>query len=58
LGWPQGFYCVGLLGRLNVIDKIGTPLAEKEFKAYSQINGGKLIEGSLYYHYARMIETL
>jgi NAD-reducing hydrogenase large subunit len=58
LGWPKGFYRVGPLGRLNVIDKIGTPLAEEEFKAYRQINGGKPIEGSLYYHYARMIETL
>jgi NAD-reducing hydrogenase large subunit len=58
LGWPKGFYRVGPLGRLNVIDKIGTPLAQKEFEAYRQINGGKPIEGSLYYHYARMIEAL
>jgi NAD-reducing hydrogenase large subunit len=46
------------LGRLNVIDKIGTPLAQEEFKLFRQINGGLPVEGSLYYHYARMIEAL
>jgi NAD-reducing hydrogenase large subunit len=58
MGFPQGFYRVGPLGRLNVIDKIGTPLAQEEFKLFKQINGGLPIEGSLYYHYARMIEAL
>ena len=57
-GFPQGFYRVGPLGRLNVIDKIGTPLAQEEFKLFRQINGGLPVEGSLYYHYARMIEML
>ncbi len=58
LGWPQGTYRVGPLGRLNVADKIGTPLANEEFKLFKQINGGKPVEGSLYYHYARLIEAL
>jgi NAD-reducing hydrogenase large subunit len=58
LGWPKGFYRVGPLGRLNVIDKISTPLAQEEFKLFRQINGGRPVEGSLYYHYARMIELL
>ena len=58
LGWPKGFYRVGPLGRLNVIDKIGTPLAQEEFKLFKQINNGRPVEGSLYYHYARMIELL
>ena len=58
MGFPQGFYRVGPLGRLNVIDKIGTPLAQEEFKLFRQINGGLPVEGSLYYHYARMIEVL
>jgi NAD-reducing hydrogenase large subunit len=57
-GFPQGFYRVGPLGRMNVIDKIGTPLANEEFKQFRTINGGKPVEGSLYYHYARMIEVL
>jgi NAD-reducing hydrogenase large subunit len=58
LGWPDGVYRVGPLGRLNIIDKIDTPLANQEFKAYRQINGGKPIENTLYYHYSRLIETL
>jgi NAD-reducing hydrogenase large subunit len=57
-GWPDGTYRVGPLGRLNVVDKIGTPLAEEEFRLFKQINGGKPVEGSLYYHYARLIEAL
>lgn len=58
LGRPKGFYRVGPLGRLNVIDHIPTPLAQEEFKIYRRINGGLPVEGSLYYHYARMIEVL
>jgi NAD-reducing hydrogenase large subunit len=58
LGWPKGVYRVGPLGRLNVIDKIGTPLANEEFKLFRQLNDGRPVEGSLYYHYARLIEVL
>ena len=58
LGWPGGMYRVGPLGRLNVVDKIGTPLANEEFKLFRQINGGKPVEGSLFYHYARLIELV
>ena len=58
LGWPDGTYRVGPLGRLNVADKIGTPLANEELKLFKQINGGKPVEGSLYYHYARLIELV
>jgi NAD-reducing hydrogenase large subunit len=58
LGWPDGVYRVGPLGRLNIIDKIDTPLANEEFKVYKQINAGKPIENTLFYHYSRLIETL
>jgi len=58
LGYPDGVYRVGPLGRLNIIDKIDTPLANEEFQAYRQINNGKPIENTLYFHYARLIETL
>jgi NAD-reducing hydrogenase large subunit len=57
-GFPQGFYRVGPLGRMNVIDEIGTPMANEEFRHFRTINGGRPVEGSLYYHYARMIEVL
>jgi len=58
MGFPEGTYRVGPLGRLNVIDKIGTPLAQEEFKLFKQIGGGKPVEGSLFYHYARLIELV
>ncbi len=58
LGWPQGAYRVGPLGRLNTVDQLATPLAAEEFAEFRQIAGGKPVEGSLFYHYARMIELL
>lgn len=59
MGWPEGVYRVGPLGRLNAIDHIDTPQANEAFKIYRAMNdGGKPIENTLHYHYARMIETL
>jgi len=58
MGYPQGVYRVGPLGRLNVIDHIDTPLANEEFMRYRSMNDGKPIENTLHYHYARLIETL
>lgn len=58
LGWPQGVYRVGPLGRLNAAVKIDTPLANAEFKAYKALGGGKPVEPTLYYHYARLIEAV
>jgi NAD-reducing hydrogenase large subunit len=57
-GYPNGVYRVGPLGRLNIAEKIGTPLANEEFKVYKQLNHGNPIENTLYYHYSRLIETL
>jgi NAD-reducing hydrogenase large subunit len=58
LGWPGGVYRVGPLGRLNASDQIDTPLANAELKIFKAINGGKPVENTLYYHYARLIECL
>jgi NAD-reducing hydrogenase large subunit len=60
MGWAEGTstYRVGPLGRLNAVDKINTPMANEEFGLFKQINGGKPVEPSLYYHYARLIEVL
>jgi NAD-reducing hydrogenase large subunit len=33
-------------------------MANEEFKDYMKINGGKPVEQTLYFHYARLIETL
>jgi NAD-reducing hydrogenase large subunit len=58
LGWPEGAYRVGPLGRLNNCDQIDTPLANAELQIFKALNGGKPVENTLYYHYARMIECL
>ncbi len=58
LGWPGGAYRVGPLGRLNAAEKMSTPLAQKEFDLFRRLRKGKVVEGSLYYHYARLIENL
>ena len=58
MGFPAGVYRVGPLGRLNTAEKIDTPLANEEFKRYRGMYGGKPIENTLHYHYARLIETL
>lgn len=58
LGWPEGVYRVGPLGRLNMADKIDTPLANEEHKIWKSINNGLPVENTLYYHYARLIEAL
>jgi len=59
MGWPEGVYRVGPLGRLNAVDHIDTPEANEAFKTYRAMNDGvKPIENTLHYHYARLIETL
>lgn len=58
LGWPNGVYRVGPLGRCNASDKIHTPMANEELKHFKGLSGGKPVENTLYYHYARLIEVL
>ena len=58
MGFPGGVYRVGPLGRLNIAEKIDTPLANDELKIFKSLNGGKPVENTLYYHYARLIEAL
>jgi len=58
MGWPHGVYRVGPLGRLNVAEQLDTPLANEEHKIFKAINGGKPVENTLHFHYARLIETL
>lgn len=50
---------MGPLARLNVADFIGTPLAEQEFRRFRQLgDNGSPVQGSFYYHQARLIEIL
>ena len=58
LGWPCGVYRVGPLARLNASRRISTPLAQTQYEFFHQLRGGQVVQGSLYYHYARLVELL
>ncbi|MBA7688882.1 NAD-reducing hydrogenase HoxS subunit beta [subsurface metagenome] len=58
LGYPGGMYRVGPLGRLNVADGCDTPLANEEFHNFKKLGNDGVVQPSLYYHYARLIEML
>ncbi len=58
MGWQNGIYRVAPLARLNVAESINTPLAREEHKNFKKLGGNKPVSGSLYYHYARLIELL
>ena len=58
LGYPEGVYRVGPLGRLNAVDQIDTPLANAKFQRFKALNHGLPVENTLHYHYARLIENL
>ncbi len=58
LGYPNGMYRVGPLARLNVANSCGTPLADEEFERFKNLNNGKPVLNSFYYHYARIIEII
>ncbi|MFO0846680.1 MAG: Ni/Fe hydrogenase subunit alpha [Gemmataceae bacterium] len=57
LGYPGGVYRVGPLARLNVCERMGTPLADAELREYRQ-RGGWVVNASFFYHYARLVEIL
>jgi NAD-reducing hydrogenase large subunit len=58
LGYPAGIYRAGPLGRLNVSQGISTHRANAELKNFKKLGNNGIVEGSLYYHYARLIELL
>jgi NAD-reducing hydrogenase large subunit len=58
MGYPQGVYRVGPLGRLNASEKIETPLANEAYQEYRALYDWKPVENTLNYHYARLIETI
>jgi NAD-reducing hydrogenase large subunit len=58
LGYPAGSYRVGPLARLNVCSGIRTLRAAAELQRFRAMGNGRPVEGSLYYHYARLIEVL
>jgi F420-non-reducing hydrogenase large subunit len=54
---PSGIYRVNSLARINVCDKISTPLAQKEFEEFRE-KFGKPAQLTLLYNWARLIELL
>lgn len=58
LGKERGWYRVGPLARINNCDYIDTPIAESERKVFMALGGGKPIQATMAYHWARMIETV
>jgi NAD-reducing hydrogenase large subunit len=56
-GYPGGVYRVGPLARVNVSDRMGTPLADAEQEAFRG-RLGRIPMGSFHYHHARLIDTL
>lgn len=57
-GTEKGWYRVGPLARLNTVDFIPTPLAQKEFEIYKAYTKGKPNNMSMHTHWARLIEVL
>ena len=57
MGYPDGIYRVGPLGRLNAADRCGTPEADAEFAEFHQ-RYGRAVQSAFHYHYARLIEAL
>ena len=57
--YHAGMYRVGPLARLNICDFAGTPRADSELKEFrSHSSRGKIVTGSFFYHYARLIEIM
>ncbi|BAY14383.1 nickel-dependent hydrogenase large subunit [Anabaenopsis circularis NIES-21] len=66
LGYPNqndhcridsGMYRVGPLARLNICNRIGTPLADQELQEFRD-RGQGTVKSSFFYHYARLIEIV
>ena len=57
-GKESGIYRVGPLGRLNAAEGMATQFADKEYKRMYETLGGKPVNSTLAYHWARLIELL
>lgn len=58
LGRENGWNRVGPLARLNVCDRIDTPLAEKERQIFREYTQGLPNNATMHTHWARLIEIL
>ncbi|MGO9484140.1 MAG: Ni/Fe hydrogenase subunit alpha [Rhodomicrobium sp.] len=58
LGAERGWYKVGPLARVQVCDFIPSPQAEAERKNMIALGQGSPVHGTLFFHWARLIELL
>ena len=56
-GYTDGMYRVGPLARLNVIDRVGTPKADREWAEFRALRRGVILS-NFHNHYGRLIEIL
>jgi F420-non-reducing hydrogenase large subunit len=54
---PRGIYRVNTLARLNICDKIRTPLAQAELEEFRELFG-RPAQSTMLYHWARLIELV
>lgn len=54
---PKGIYRANTLARINVCDKISTPLAQAELEEF-RANFGRPAQSTMLYHWARLIELV
>lgn len=54
---PRGIYRCNCLARLNVADRINTPLAQAELEEFRS-RFGRPVQSTMLYHWARLIELL
>jgi F420-non-reducing hydrogenase large subunit len=57
-GPRSGVYRVGPLGRLNASEGMATSLANEQYKRMYDTLGGKPVNSTLAYHWARLVELL
>lgn len=57
-GAEGGIYRVGPLARLNAAEGMSTPLAQEAYEKFFATLGGKPVQATLAYHWARLIELL
>jgi F420-non-reducing hydrogenase large subunit len=65
IGWKglvdgpgSGVYRVGPLGRLNAAEGMATPLADEEYSRMFDALGGRPVDSTLAFHWARLVELL
>ena len=57
-GPESGIYRVAPLSRLNVADRMATPLAQEAFEKMYEVLGGRPAHQTLAFHWARLVEAL